>query len=200
MRAETALSGWRVVLPAGALACVCVLAAVARAAAAGDDPRIARIRAWYTSTEKALSRNRVVRRDLAEFASQGAVLTAWFGGDSLTKVNATSYVEGGRTTDDFYVHDDSVYFVSHIVGKYFLSVDGQLIHRVQYRMYFDHDTLIRWVDSMGKNLSLKSAGADSTAKRNLEVAKILIDCAKIEGAVQACVASPKDTATAVLAK
>ena len=30
--------------------------------------------------------------------------------------------------------------------------------------------------------------------------KILIDCAKIEDAVQACIAPPKDTATEVLAK
>jgi hypothetical protein len=196
MRAEGASRWCRVVL----LASMLVLAAVARAGAAGDDPRIARIRAWFSATEKALPRNRVVRRDLAEFASQGAVLTAWFAGDSLAKVNATSYVEGGRWTDDFYVHDDSIYFVSHTVGKYFLSVDGQLIHRVQYRMYFDHDTLIRWIDTTGKDLSLKSAPADSAAKRNLEVAKILIDCAKIEGAVQACIAPSRDTSSVTIAK
>ena len=196
MRAERAANRWRVYV----VACVLVLTSVASATAASDDPRIARIRAWFSATEKALPGNRVVRRDLAEFASQGAVLTAWFAGDSLAKVNATSYVEGGRWTDDFYVHDYSLYFVSHTVGKYFLSVDGQLIHRVQYRMYFDHDTLIRWIDTTGKDLSLKSAAADSAAKRNLEVAKILIDCAKIEGAVQACIAPSRDTSSETIAR
>ena len=75
-----------------------------------------------------------------------------------------------------------------------------MIHRVQYRMYFDHDTLIRWVDTTGKDLALKSAAADSVARRNLTVARILIDCAKIEGPEQSCIAPSKDTATAVLAK
>lgn len=186
----------RVVFLAGVL----VLATVARAAAAGDDPRIARIRAWFSATEKALPRNRVVRRDLAEFSSQGAVLTAYFAGDTLRKVNGTSYVEGGRTTEDFYVRDDSIYYVSRTVGKYFLSVDGQLIHRVQYRMYFDHDTLIRWIDTTGKDLPLKSAAADSEANRSLTVSRILIDCAEIEGPEQACIAPSKDSASVSVAK
>jgi hypothetical protein len=177
-----------------------VLATVAHAAASSDDPRIARIRSWFSATEKALPRNRVVRRDLADFASQGAVLTAWFAGDALTKVNATSYVEGGRSTDDLYVRGDSIYYVSHTMGRYFLSPDGQLIHRVQYRMYFDHDTLIRWLDTTGKDLPLNNAAADSTAKRNLIVARILIDCAKIEGAAQACVAPVKDSNVVTIAK
>jgi hypothetical protein len=196
MRVERSRGLRRVIVLAGVL----VASVATHAAAASDDPRIARIRAWFSATEKALPGNRVVRRDLADFAAQGAVLTAWFAGETLAKVNGTSYVEGGRTTDDFYVRGDSIYYVSHTVGKYFLSPDGQLIHRVQYRMYFDHDTLIRWVDTTGKNLALLSAAADSAAKRNLMVARILIDCAKIEGAVQACIAAPKDSAATELAK
>ena len=133
--------------------------------ATSDDPRIARIRAWFAATEKSLAASRVVRRDLAEFSSQGAVLTAYFSGDTLSKLNGNFYEEGGRATDDFYVHGDSVYFVSHIVGKYSLSMDGRLIHRVQYRMYYDRDSLIRWIDTTGKDLPLKTVAADSEAKR-----------------------------------
>ena len=200
MRADGSVGRRKVVLLASVLVLVHVFASVVRASATGDDPRIARIRAWYVATEKSLARYRVVRRDLAEFSSQGAVLTAWFAGDTLVKLNGVYYEDEGRATDDFYVRDDSVYFVSHIVGKYSLSMDGRLIHRVQYRMYFDHDTLIRWIDTTGKNLPLKSAAADSTAKRDLAVARILIDCATLEGPAQACIAPSSDTASGPLAR
>lgn len=169
-------------------------------AATSDDPRIARIREWFTATEKSLAGHRVVRRDLAEFSAQGAVLTAYFAGDTLRKLDGNFYVEGGRTTDDFYIRNDSVYFVSHIVGKYSLSMDGRLIHRVQYRMYYDHDTLIKWIDTTGKDLSPRGAAADSEAKHDLGIARILIDCAKISGPEQSCLAPRGDTASAVLAK
>lgn len=169
-------------------------------AATGDDPRIARIRAWFAAAEKSLPASRVVRRDLAEFSSQGAVLTAFFTGDTLTKLNGNFYEEGGRATDDFYVHDDSVYFVSHIVGKYSLSMDGRLIHRVQYRMYYDRDSLIRWIDTTGKQLPLKTVAADSEATHDLRMVRILIDCAKIEGPEQACLAPSRDSTTAQLAR
>jgi hypothetical protein len=170
-----------------------LLLLVTREAEAGDDPRIARIRSWFSATEKALAGNRVVRRDLAELSSQGAVLTAYFAGDTLTKVNGNYYEEGGRSTDDMYIRNDSIYFVSHIVGKYSLSMDGRLIHRVQYRMYFDHDTLIRWIDTTGKELPLRTAAADSEARRDLTVARILIDCARLEGPAQSCLVPSTDT-------
>ncbi|MBA2686397.1 MAG: hypothetical protein H0U66_18070 [Gemmatimonadaceae bacterium] len=190
MRADRRGSGWRIVVLAGGLLC----AALVREAAASDDPRIARIRSWFAATEKALPRYRIVRRDLAEFSAQGAVLTAYFAGDTLRKLNGAYYAEGNRTTDDIYIRDDSVYFVSHIVGKYFLSVDGQLIHRVQYRMYFDHDSLIRWIDTTGKDRPLKTAEADSAARRDLNVARILIECARLEGPAQSCLVPRADSA------
>ena len=196
MRADRAVGWGRVAFVTGALLCTMLVTA----RAASDDPRIARIRAWFAATEKSLPRNRVVRRDLAEFSAQGAVLTAYFAGDSLRKLNGNFYVEGGRTTDDFYVQNDSVYFVSHIVGKYSLSMDGRLIHRVQYRMYYDHDTLIKWIDTTGKDLSPKGAAADSEAKHDLRMTRILIDCAKIEGPEQSCLAPSKDSTKAVPAK
>jgi hypothetical protein len=182
------------------LATVSLCAFVIREARAGYDPRIARIRAWFAATEKALPSNRVVRRDLAEFSAQGAVLTAYFAGDTLVKLNGVYYEDKGRATDDFYVRDDSAYFVSHIVGKYSLSMDGRLVHRVQYRMYFDHDTLIRWIDTTGKDLPLKSAAADSEAKRDLTVARILINCAKVEGSAQTCLAPNNDSTSGKLAQ
>jgi hypothetical protein len=196
MRADRRVFRWRIV----AFAMVLLVSALVREAFASDDARIGRIRAWYLATEKALPTNRVVRRDLAEYSSQGAVLTAYFAGDTLTKINGNFYEEGGRATNDFYVRDDSVYFVSRIVGRYSLSLDGRLIHRVQYRMYFDHDTLIKWVDTTGRDLKPRGAAADSEAARDLAMARILIDCAKIEGAAQACIAPSKDTASVTVAK
>jgi len=185
---------------AALLSTVVLCAFAARARAADNDPRIARIRAWYSATERALPSYHVVRRDLIDFSSQGGVLTAYLAGDTLAKLDAVFLEERGRATETYYLHADSVYFVSRVVGKYDLSMDGRLIHRVQYRMYFDRDSLIRWIDTTGKDLSLKSAPADSAAKRNLEVAKILIDCAKIEGAVQACIAPSRDTSSVTIAK
>ena len=154
--------------------------------AARDDPRIARIRAWYAATEKALPSNRVVRRDLAGLSSHGAVLTAYFAGSAITKLNGVAYQENGKSTDDVYLRNDTVYYVSHIVGKYSLSMDGRLTHRVQYRMYYDRDTLIRWIDTTGKDLPVKGEAAEAQVKRDREMARILMECAKIEGATQSC--------------
>ncbi len=118
MRVERRLGWLRCVLLTAAI----VGAGAARAAAPVDDPRLARIRAWYAATEKGLAGYRVVRRDLAEFATQGAVLTAYLAGDTLAKLNGVYYEDRGRSTDDFYVRSDSVYFASHIVGTYSLSM------------------------------------------------------------------------------
>ena len=167
-----------------AVAVLCV--SVARIGVASDDPRIARIRKWYAATEKALPSNRVVRRDLAGLSSHGAVLTAYFAGDTLRKLNGVAYQENGKSTDDLYLRNDTVYFVSYIVGKYSLSMDGRITHRVQYRMYYDGDTLIRWIDTTGKELPVKSDAANAQVKRDHDMARILMDCAKIEGATQSC--------------
>ena len=167
---------------------------IVRIALASDDPRIARIRAWYAATEKALPSNRVVRRDLAGLSSHGAVLTAYFAGDTLRKLNGVAYQENGKSTDDLYLRNDTVYYVSHIVGKYSLSMDGRLTHRVQYRMYYDRDSLIRWIDTTGKDLPVTSEAAVAQAKRDHEMARILMDCAKIGGATQSCDVAAEDTA------
>lgn len=168
------------------LAAVLLCASVVRIGLASDDPRIARIRAWYAATEKALPSLHVVRRDLAGLSTQGAALTAYFAGDTLRKLNGTYYVENGRTTDDLYLRDDSMYYVSHIVGKYFLTVDGQMVHRVQYRMYYDHDTLLRWIDTTGKDLPVKGDAADAQVTRDRALERVLIECAKMSGPAQSC--------------
>jgi hypothetical protein len=168
-------------------------ASVVRIGAARDDPRIARIRKWYAATEKALPRNRVVRRDMAGLSSHGAVLTAYFAGDTLKKLSGVAYQENGKSTDDLYLRDDTVYYVSHIVGKYSLSMDGRITHRVQYRMYYDRDTLIRWIDTTGKELPVKSEAANVQVKRDHDIARILMSCAKIPGPTQSCDITSRDT-------
>ena len=65
-------------------------------------------------------------------------------------------------------------------------MDGRITHRVQYRMYYDGDTLIRWIDTTGKELPVKSEAANAQAKRDHDMARILMDCAKIEGPTQSC--------------
>ncbi|HEV7704389.1 MAG TPA: hypothetical protein VGO46_08855 [Gemmatimonadaceae bacterium] len=172
---------WGAALGALLLGVVVIGGSVAR-----DDPRIARIRKWYAATEKALPSNRVVRRDLAGLSSHGAVLTAYFAGDTVAKLNGVAYQENGKSTDDLYLRNDTVYFVSHIVGKYSLSMDGRLTHRVQYRMYYDRDSLIRWIDTTGKELPVKSEAATAQAKRDHDMLRILMECAKIDGPTQSC--------------
>jgi hypothetical protein len=171
---------------AALLSTVILCAFAARERAAGNDPRIARIREWYSATEKALPTYHVVRRDLIDFSSQGGVLTAYLAGDTLAKLDAVFLEERGRATETYYLHADSVYFVSRIVGKYDLSMDGRLIHRVQYRMYFDRDTLIRWIDTTGKDLSLKTRAAEEETRQDLTQVRILVACAKLEGSAQSC--------------
>jgi len=178
---------------AALLSTVALCAFAARERTAGADPRIARIRAWYSATEKALPSYHVVRRDLIDFSSQGGVLTAYLAGDTLAKLDAVFLEESGRATETYYLHADSVYFVSRIVGKYDLSMDGRLIHRVQYRMYFDRDSLIRWIDTTGKDLPLKSRAADEEARQDLMQVRILVVCAKLEDSAQSCEKPPRDS-------
>jgi hypothetical protein len=183
MRRERRAGIRRIIVLAAGLVC----AVVVRAAAADGDPRITRIKAWYAATEKGLPKNRVVRRDLAEFAPEGAVLTAYFAGDTLRKMFVIYYADAGRATDEYYLHRDSVYFVSHIVGRYSASVYGRLIHRVQYRMYLDNDSLLRWVDTAGKELPVKSQAADSAVERSLVMARIFVACATQGGPEESCI-------------
>ncbi len=189
MRRERRGRRWRIIVSLTVLLC----AFIVREVAASDDPRIARIRGWYLAAEKSLSRSRVVRRDLAEFSSQGGALTAYFSGDTLTKLDANFYVERGRVTDDVWLRDDSVYFVSHIVGKYDRSMDGRISHRVQYRLYVAHDTLIRWIDTTGEQLPLQNPAAGAEATRALGLARVLMRCATSEGPAEACLAPSKDS-------
>ncbi|MEO6210607.1 MAG: hypothetical protein ABIQ10_10835 [Gemmatimonadaceae bacterium] len=180
-------------LAIGVIALALPCAFFVRSVAASDDPRIVRIRAWFAATENALPKDRVVRKELAEFSSEGGALTAYFAGDSLAKMDANLYVENGRVTYDFYVHDDSTYFVSHIIGKYSLSMDGRIIHRVQYRMYFDHDTLIKWIDTTGKALSVTGHVAADEAAKALTMGRVLVACAKMAGPSVSCLAPSNDS-------
>ena len=182
IRSKSEVRCWCRILIAVAVLCVSVV----RVGVASADPRIARIRKWYAATEKGLPSNRVVRRDLAGLSSHGAVLTAYFAGDTIRKLNGVAYQENGKSTDDLYLRNDTVYFVSHIVGKYSLSMDGRITHRVQYRMYYDGDALIRWIDTTGKELPVKSEAANTQVKRDHDLARILMECAKIEGTTQSC--------------
>lgn len=197
MRASGTFGRARLALGVIAIALPCAF--FARGAAANGDPRIARIRAWFAATEKAFPKHRVVRKELAEFSSEGGALTAYFAGDSLAKMDANLYVENGRVTYDFYVHDDSTYFVSHIIGKYSLSMDGRIIHRVQYRMYFDHDTLIKWIDTTGRELPVQGQPAIDEATKALTMGRILMACAKMAGPSVSCLAPISDS-TPQLAK
>ncbi|MEO8880210.1 MAG: hypothetical protein ABI446_07395 [Gemmatimonadaceae bacterium] len=197
MRADRMIHRWRVAIGVIAVALPCAFFALG--GATRNDPRIARIRTWFLAAEKALPGNRVVRKELGEFSSEGGALTAYFAGDSLSKLDANLYVDEGRVTYDFYMHDDSTYFVSHIIGKYSLSMDGRIIHRVQYRMYFDHDTLIRWIDTTGKELPVQGQAADDEASKDLTMGRILMACAKLADPSAACLA-PSNDSTPQLAK
>ncbi len=197
MRANGVFGRSRLAIGVIALALPCAF--FVGSVAASDDPRIVRIRKWFAATEKALPKNRVVRKELAEFSPEGGALTAYFAGESLAKMDANLYVENGRVTYDFYVHDDSTYFVSHIIGKYSLSMDGRIIHRVQYRMYFDHDTLIKWIDTTGKALSVKGQVAADGAAEALTMGRALMACAKMPGPSVLCLA-PSNDSTPPLAK
>lgn len=191
MRASGSFGRSRLAIGVIAVALPCAF--FARGAVASDDPRIVRIRAWFAATEKTLPKHRVVRKELAEFSSEGGALTAYFAGDSLAKLDANLYVENGRVTYDFYVHHDSTYFVSHIIGKYSLSMDGRIIHRVQYRMYFDHDTLIKWIDTTGKDLSVQGQVAADQAAKALEMGRALMACANMAGPSVSCLAPSSDS-------
>jgi hypothetical protein len=53
-------------------------------------------------------------------------------------------------------------------------------------MYYDRDTLIRWIDTTGKELLVKSVTGEAQSKRDDILARILVDCARISGPAQSC--------------
>jgi hypothetical protein len=151
-----------------------------------EDPRIVQIRLWQRATERALPSYRSAKRELEGFSAEGGELTAYFAADTLEKLSGIFAGERGRATEQYYVRDGAPYFIFRTAEMYDKPLSGRVAHSSSERLYFHGDSLIRWIDSAGKQLPLSSRAAQVERQNDLLTARALVECATNIPSKDAC--------------
>jgi hypothetical protein len=103
-------------------------------------------------------------------------MTAYFSGKQVVKIAATFYGETGRSTVDFYFHEDKLIFIFQKRFNYSKPMSGKIISTEEDRFYFNDDNLIKWLDGK-KNRNVSDEEANETKTNLLDEAKKLIEIA-----------------------
>ena len=117
------------------------------AAVASDSAVISRVRAAVALIDRKASKYRRTKHDLKGFSLEGGELTGYFEGDSLRKLHARHFGESGRATEDYYFASGRLVFVLRVDEQWTLPLSGKVRSRVEHRVYFENDRLIRHVRS-----------------------------------------------------
>ena len=163
-----------------------------RARDRNEDPRIVEIRQWQRATERALPSYRSETRELEGFSAEGGELTAYFASDTLEKLSGIFAGESGRATEQYYVRGSAPYFIFRTAEMYDKPLSGRVARSSTERLYFHGDSLIRWIDSAGKQLPLTSRAAQVEQHNDLLTARTLVECAKHMSSKDPCEAASDD--------
>ena len=140
------------------------------------DP-IPSIRQRYAAINKSLAKYRKVRKDLAGFSAEGGQLVAYFKGQSIMKIAATYYGEGGRTVEEYFYWEDKLIFAFRKDLKYSRPLSGKVVSTEENRFYFNGDELIMWIDGSGKEVARGSEYVEKQTEY-LKTSKLLTDGAR----------------------
>lgn len=150
--------------------CLCGLAPCASADPALEG-KVKAIRHRYDEIERSLGRCKQVERDVFGESAEGGVLTGYFSGKSLRKLEAKFYGETGQAIEEYYFWNDQLFFVSQVVSRYDKPLSGVVKSKSQERFYFAEGALIRWLDPgekevpAGPELQRQERDTQSRAKR-----------------------------------
>ena len=128
------------------------------------------IRKQYTRINSEAKHYAKKERDLSGFSTEGGTLIGFYSGKELRKMVATYYGESGRTIQEFYLADGTLFFVLSTELRYTrpLTFDGKdtgtVASSTRNRFYFNRGTLIRWIDPSGKSLKTNDAAAQRESR------------------------------------
>jgi hypothetical protein len=135
-------------------------------------------RQHYANINQNVGRYRRVKKELWGFSTEGGELAAYFHGPSVMKMVATFLGETGRTVEEHYFWDGKLIFVLSIDNRYDQPLSGKVVRKVETRLYFRDDKLIRWIGENGKEVASDSAEYATKQSDYLKLSKLLSDGAK----------------------
>jgi hypothetical protein len=116
------------------------------------DP-IQSIRQQYTAINKRLAKYKKVRKKLSGYSLEGGELVAYFAGQSVVKIVANHYGEGGKSVEEYYYSSGKLIFVFRKDQRYNKPLSGKVTQTAENRFYFENDRLIRWINETGKRVA-----------------------------------------------
>lgn len=147
-----------------------------------DQTAIASIRQQYAAINKRLRRYQKVKKELSGFSLEGGNLVAYFDGPSVVKMVANHYGEGGSAFEEYYYSGGKLIFLFRKDQSYDRPLSGKVVRTEQARFYFANDRLIRWLDEMGKQVSLSTDEAQQKQKDYLEISSKFLAGARSKSA------------------
>ena len=122
---------------------------------AQNEEPIRSIRSEYKLINRADKRSTTVERVLPNYSEEGSILTGYYSGSVLRKIEAVFYGETGQAVEEFYFWHGRLIFVLRTDLFYNQPLgmaaarrtDVHGIRREQTRFYFNQGKLIRWLDA-----------------------------------------------------
>lgn len=137
---------------------------------------IIKIRTRYLQTNKRIKNYRKIKKDANGFSLEGGEMTAYFSDKEVVKISAIFYGEMHRTTADFYFQNGKLIFIYQVRGNYTEPMSGKIASRVESRLYFNEDRLIKWLEGK-KDKNVSDEEAAEMQKSWIEAAKKLVEIA-----------------------
>jgi hypothetical protein len=144
---------------------------------AATEAAIQSIKEQYAAIQGRIPSLRRVKRDVSGFSTEGGTMTAFFDGNILRLVQATSYGETGRSFLAIYYGDGGLpFFVLERESRYDEPLSGRETSR-EYRSYFHEGRLIRLLDGE-QQVPVSDAQHAARARQVMELSSRLADEAR----------------------
>ncbi|HYW70247.1 MAG TPA: hypothetical protein VE961_04390 [Pyrinomonadaceae bacterium] len=135
------------------------------------------IRQHYANINQNVGRYRRVKKDLSGFSTEGGEMIAYFHGPTVMKIVATFLGETGKAIEEYYFWNGQIIFVLSTENRYDKPF-GKVVRKIENRLYFKEDRLIRWIDENGKEIRSDSADYATKQSDYLKTSKQLSDGAR----------------------
>jgi hypothetical protein len=156
-----------------------ILAAVAGAAYAQADKRIAAIDAQVSEINKASRTYKKKTKDVFGISTEGAGVSYYRSGKELKKISTKIYGETYNAVSEFYFRNNALIFVNDRVNHYdsSLPADVKVVRVERIRSYFDKGKMFRLINDK-KTIASTSDDFTDAEKRNNEALKEILKAEK----------------------
>jgi hypothetical protein len=146
-------------------------------ATSGDPAAITRIRAVFTEVQRDTARYRHTKHGLYNFSLEGGELDGYYDGAELRKLTAELSGETGRQSEEFYFSGGRLVFIHVVRERYDRPMSGRVRVRIEHRLYFDNDRLIRRIRTQSPSGLGDLSWLDPKLSDLLTSVKLLTACA-----------------------